>query len=177
MAVSGGIGGQSFIVPGTTVLSTSGGPPPTSLTLSQAPASPTGLAFTQTQATLLIGYAPALLIYPPPSGGFAAMIRYQRQMPRLTQAQVDAGAYAWFPDDIVLIEGLAGNMMKYTGDTGQNEFIGSGMGSGEGRYGKMLGQYLKQADDTSNRAKTVQLDRRSFGGAFRGLPNTKRVGW
>jgi hypothetical protein len=51
------------------------------------------------------------------------------------------------------------------------------MGSGEGRYGKMLGQYLKQADDTSNRAKTVQLDRRVFGGSFGALKNTKRVGW
>ena len=32
-------------------------------------------------------------------------------------------------------------------------------------------------DDWTNRAKTVKLDRRRFGGSFQNLRNTKLVGW
>lgn len=177
MSISGGIGPQSVIVPGTTVVSVSGGPPPTSLVLSTAPVQSSGLAFTMTGATLLIGNPGIGLPYPPPSGAYNCMIRYQRRMPRLTQAQVDAGAYCWFPDDQVLIDGLAGMMMKFSDDARTNEFIGAGLGTNEGRFGGGMAKYLRLADDTANRAQAVQLDRRSFGNSFSTLRDTKKVGW
>lgn len=170
MSISGGIGPNVSIVPGTTITGVTGSPP-TSFTLSAAPTT------TQTGATLLIGNPAQGFPYPPPSGAFPVMIRYQRQMPRLTQAQVDAGAYCWFPDDQVLIEGLAGQMMQYSGDSDQNIYIGTGLGSGQGRFGALMARYLKLADDNANRAQTVQLDRRVFGRSFSSLKNTKTVGW
>lgn len=170
LSVAGGLGPLVAIPAGATVVST-GGSPPTSLTLSAAAtASLTG-------ATLLVGHPGNGYPYPPPSGAFNVMIRYQRLMPRMTQAQVDAGAYCWFPDDMVLVEGLAGLMMQVTDDSRVMEFIGGGLNTGEGRFGKRLVQYRRLADDRANRAATVQLDRRRFGAAFAHLPNTKQIGW
>lgn len=169
MSIAGGIGPQSVIPPGATISAVSGGG--TGLTLSAvATASLTG-------ATLLIGNPAVGYAYPPPSGSYNAMIRYQRMMPRLTQAQVDAGAYCWFGDDMALVDGLAGMLCKYTDDTRITEFIGTGLGSNQGLFGRRMAQYLRTADDMSNRAQSVQLDRRRFGGSFSNLPNTKTVGW
>lgn len=171
LSVAGGIGPLSVIPPGTTIIGVTGSPP-TSFTLSAAPtASLTG-------ATLLLGNPGVGYPYPPPAGAYPVMIRYQRRMPRLTQDQVNAGAYPWFSDDDeVLVTGLTGQMMKYTGDSSANEYIGAGLGTGQGRYGAMLARYTKMADDMSNRAQTVQLDRRVFGRSFSTLPNTKQVGF
>jgi hypothetical protein len=144
---------------------------PAVMTISEAPTA------TLTGATLMIGYPPVGYPYPPPSGAYPVMIRYQRLMPDLTQAQVDAGAYPWFDDDIALRDGLAGVMMGYAGDTRITEYIGAGLGSGEGRFGLRMAQYLRLADDNANRAQTVQLDRRVFGRSFSALKNSKRVGW
>ena len=41
----------------------------------------------------------------------------------------------------------------------------------------ILDKYLKMKDDDTNRAKTVQLDRRRFGKQFPLLRNTKTIGW
>lgn len=141
------------------------------LTLSAAPtASLTG-------ASLMIGNPPVGYPYPPPSGAYPVRIRYQRLMPDLSQAQVDAGAFCWFDDDIVLRDGLAGVMMGYSADNRAIEYIGAGIGSGEGRFGKRMAQYLSLADDNANRASVVLLDRRVFGRSFSSLKNTKQVGW
>mgnify|MGYP001578871987 CR=1 FL=1 len=169
MSISGGIGPLSVIVPGTTITGVSGGG--TGLTLSTPPSA------TITGATLFIGNPAAGYAWPPPSGAYNAMIRYQRRMPRLTQAQVNAGAYCWFGDDEALVEGLAGLMMRYSDDTRVTEFIGAGLGQGDGRFGKRMAQYLRLADDNANRSQTVTLDRRRFGSSYSTLPNTKLVGW
>lgn len=174
MSISGGVGPLSIIVPGTTIV----GLGATSLTLSQRPQVPSGQAqIGLTQASLMIGYPPVGLPYPPPSGAFPVAIRYQRLMPKLTSVQVFSGAYPWFDDDMVLVDGLAGLMMRYSGDSRAAEYIGSGLQSGEGRFGKAMRQYLRLADDNANRAQSVQLDRRSFGSKFSLLRNTKKVGW
>lgn len=169
MSIAGGIGGVSAITPGTTITAVSGGG--VGLTLSAAATA------SLTDATLLIGNPAVGYAYPPPSGSYNAMIRYQRMMPRLTQSQVDRGAYCWFGDDMALVDGLAGLLCKYTDDTRITEFIGSGLGSNAGLFGKRMAQYLRTADDMSNRAQQVQLDRRTFGSSFSRLPNTKTVGW
>jgi hypothetical protein len=170
LSIAGGTGPRQSIVPGTTITATTG-TPITGLTLSTAPTISIG------QSTLLIGNPGNGYAYPPPSGSYNAMIRYQRRMPRLTQAQVDAGAYCWFADDMALVDGLAGMMCKYTDDTRITEFIGGGLGSNEGLYGKRMAQYLRLADDNANRSKVVTLDRRRFGSSFATLRNTKKVGW
>lgn len=136
-----------------------------------------GVTTTQLQASLMIGYPPVGLPYPPPSGAYDAQIRYQRLMPPLTLAQVNAGAFCWFPDDMVLIAGLAGLLMQYSDDGRSNEFIGTGMGSGTGQFGGRIASYIKTADDKSNRSQQVLLDRRNFGKSFSLLKNTKLVGW
>jgi hypothetical protein len=147
MSIAGGIGPLSVIPPGTTITAVNGSPV-TSLTLSAAPTA------TLSGATLLIGNPGNGYPYPPPSGAFNAMIRYQRRMPRLTQTQVTAGAYPWFDDDMTLVEGLAGLMMRYSDDSRVAEFIGDGLGSQGGRFGKRMGQYIKTADDRGNRSAT-----------------------
>ena len=169
MSVAGGSGPLSVIVPGTTITGVSGGG--TSFTLSEPPTA------SLTKATLLIGNPAVGYAWPPPSGAYNAMIRYQRRMPRLTQAQVNAGAYCWFGDDEALVEGLAGLLMRYSDDSRVTEYIGAGLGQGDGRFGKRMAQYLRLADDNANRSQTVTLDRRTFGRNYKNLPNTKTTGW
>lgn len=174
MSISGGIGPQSIVTPGTTITAVGAN----SLTLSTAPQVQSGQAnITMPQATLSIGYAPTLLIYPPPSGAFNAMIRYQRIMPMLTQAQVDAGAFPWFDDDYALIDGLAGQLMRYADDSRAVEYIGAGIGREGGRFNARIAQYIKLADDNANRSQNIQMDRRWFGTPFQTLRNSKKVGW
>jgi hypothetical protein len=175
-SIAGGIGPRSVIAPGSIISAIAAGPP-LILTL----ASPIGeapISASLAGASMLVGNPGIGLPYPPPSGSYPVMIRYQRRMPRMTQAQVNAGAYPWFSDnDIALEEGLAGLMSRFSDDSRTNEFIGAGLGSGEGRFGKYIARYLKTADDNSNRAQVVQLDRRAFGRSFSALKNTKTVGW
>jgi hypothetical protein len=175
MGIAGGIGPLSVIPPGTTVTGvTLNGNPPTSATLALSAAPTASL----TAATLLIGRQATGYPYPPPSGAYAVMIRYQRMMPRLTVQQVGMGAYPWFSDDETLVEGLTGLMCQYADDSRTAEFIGRGLGDQDGgRFGRRMGQYLRMADDRQNRANTVQLDRRVWGKAFSALPNSKQVGW
>ena len=107
--------------------------------------------------------------YPPPSGAYNARIRYQKLPPPLTQAQVNAGAYAWFDDSEVLTDLLTERMMGYSDDARAGQF--------DAFAAQKLARYTRLADDRSNRATVVELDRRRFGGSFRNLPNSKRVGW
>ena len=196
MSIAGGIGPLSVIAPGTTISAvnsgvltgggggltggggtvTGGGT--TALTLTLTNPVPPAASMALAGATFLIGNPGLGLMYPPPSGAFPAMIRYQRRMPRLTQFQVNSGAYPWLSDaDMALEWGLTGLLMRYADDQRENIYIGSGIGSGQGQFGQWLGKYLRLADDNANRAQTVQLDRRVFGRSFSSLKNTKTVGW
>lgn len=167
MSISGGIGPLVTITPGTTITTVG----TTTLVLSQAPSLPSsGQAnITQTGASLVIGYPGAGYAYPPPSGAYNAMIRYQRLMPALTQAQVDAGAFCWFEDDTVLVNMLAERLMGFSGDSRLAEYRQL---SKDG-----MAQYLPMADDNADRATVPQMDRRYFGRKFSTLPDTKTTGW
>ena len=195
MSIAGGIGPLSVIAPGTTISAitgpdlTGGGGTLTggggglsggvaALTLTLTNSVPPAATMSLAGATFLIGNPGLGLMYPPPSGAFPAMIRYQRRMPRLTQFQVNSGAYPWLSDaDMALEWGLTGLLMRYADDQRENIYIGSGIGTGQGQFGQWLGKYLRLADDNANRAQTVQLDRRLFGRSFSSLKNTKTVGW
>jgi hypothetical protein len=170
MSIAGGIGPRSAVVPGTTILTVTPGSPNT-LTLSAAPTA------TLAGASLMIGNPPVAYPYPPPSGAYPVMLRYQRLMPDLTQTQIAAGAFCWFDDDQVLIDGLAGRLMGYSADGRMGDYIGGGLGSGGGLFGKGLAKYTRLADDNANRSRNVELDRRTFGRSFSALKNTKAVGW
>lgn len=170
MSISGGIGPLNVIVPGTTILSVNAGA--SSIAISQPPtlSVPGGGGIQSfTGASIRIGYPGIGLPYPPPSGAYNAMIRYQRLMPPLTMTQVNAGAYCWFPDDQVLETLLAEKLAAFSDDTRAGQF--------NQFYMKAMGEYIAAADDRANRAQYVQLDRRFFGPNFSWLPNTKWVGF
>lgn len=166
LLVGMGVSGYG-IVPGTTV---------TGLTGITATMSNPAMATTSGQMSPLVFGTPNVgFAYPPPSGAYNVMLRYQRQMPDLTQAQVNAGAYCWFDNDAYLVEELAGRLMQITDDSRVDEFLGDS--TRPGRATRRLAEYLRLKDDDSNRAQTVQLDRRTFGPSFDRLPNTKTIGW
>ena len=172
MGIEGGIGPNMPVVPGTTI--TAFNAVARTITLSVPPtyleAQP-GVPWSGTmlQASLMAGYAANLLVYPPPSGAFSAMIRYQSYMAPLTQAQVNAGAYCWYPDDNSLIDLLSRRLMGIADDTRLAEY--------EKLAERMVGKYQRLADDRANRAQVVQMDGRTFGTKFNKLRNTKTIGW
>lgn len=108
---------------------------------------------------------PVAYVYPPPAGAYPYFVRYQRQMPDITNFTL----VPWFPDTNYLITMLAGRMMQDTDDARADKFTADGHG--------ILQAYIKLKDDSTNRTDTVQVDRRSFGGSSNRLRNTKQVGW
>ncbi len=116
-------------------------------------------------AAIMWGTPANAYVYPGPSGAFTSRLRYQRLMPPL----LDFARIPWFPDQNYLLVRLTADMMASTDDARRESFLS------EGRM--ILGQYDTFADDKTNRAQTVLLDRRRFGRAFNKLPNTKTIGW
>jgi hypothetical protein len=151
------------IVPGTTLTNLVGAV----ATLSKAATK------TIAAASVFLGIAPNGFAYPPPLGSYPVSIRYQRQMPPLT----DLTQVPWFPNDGYLIEELAGRVMALTDDSRAQEYIGNGVTPG--RSGMRLRKYLALSDDKTNRAQQVQLDPRNFGGgtSYSRARNTKVQGW
>jgi hypothetical protein len=123
-----------------------------------------------------VGYA-----YPPPSGNFPVNLRYQRAMPDLATdatgnlTAAAAASVPWFPMAGYLEAELTGRMMEHADDTRVVEYLGDGLRPG--RAERILGQYVKLMDDSSNRAQTIEFDRRRFGTSFQRLKVTKTVGW
>lgn len=115
---------------------------------------------------------PMAYVYPPPSGAYPVTVRYFAQMPDIVTPESSA-VVPWFPNQAYLRTRVAGEMMKLVDDDRWQEFLGEGPAGAQG----ILNRYLKLKDDSSNRAKTVQLDRRRFGPRFSNLPVTKTVGW
>ena len=115
---------------------------------------------------------PNLLIYPPASGNYQAMIRYRRQMPDITTPEVSS-VVPWFPNQQYLVTRLSGELMRISDDERAEVWLGDGDIGAVG----ILRKYLQMKDDDTNRAKMVKLDRRSFGRKYSTLPFTKTVGW
>ena len=155
-----GIAGEG-IVPGTTVVSYSS----TTLVLSQ------GATATLTAASVFTGTPPQVYVYPPPSGAYPVTCLYQRLMPPV----IDTSKFVWFPDDVYMIEALAGQLMEITDDSRVTEFLGDSQQPG--RAGRRLRQFLIDTNDKVVRPQTVELDRRRFGPRFQSLNSTKTIGW
>lgn len=114
---------------------------------------------------------PVAYVYPPPSGAYPFFVRYQRQMPDITNFALPP----WFPDARYLIDELSARMMEDSDDARAERFHKDAL--------ERLEPYLRLKDDNTNRAQTVQFDRRSFNpqkgalGAFGRKKNTKQIGW
>lgn len=126
-------------------------------------------------SSLIFGYPGVGYAYPPPSGAYPVTCRYQRDMPDLSVdvngflTATAAGQVPWFPNFEYLKTRLAADLMGLTDDSRQPAYDAEAIA--------ILDRYLKMKDDDTNRAKTVNLDRRVFGPAFRSLRNTKVLGW
>src|SRR5260221_1426248 len=110
----------------------------------------------------------ALYLYPPPNAAHPARTRYRRQMPVIANPET-SDVSPWFPDSLYLYNRLAYEMMKVTDDERARAFHDENK--------ELLSKYISLADDRSDRAQKVQLDRRTFGRRFSSLRNTKNAGW
>lgn len=129
-------------------------------------------SFPSSFATDMSQSPPQLFVWPPPSGSFPLTIRYFSQMPDISTPETST-VVPWFPSQDYLTTRLSGELMKVADDDRAEKFLGSGDSGAQG----ILTRYLKLKDDSSNRAQTVQLDRRFFGGQFSRVPNTKTLGF
>lgn len=111
---------------------------------------------------------PVMYFWPPPSGAYVTTVRYFKQMPDITTPETSTDT-PWFPNNNYLITRLAGEMMKVTNDDRAPAFLGDAE--------RVLSKYMQMKDDHSDRALTVQLDRKLFRGPGRLLPQTKTLGW
>jgi hypothetical protein len=111
---------------------------------------------------------PGLYVYPPPSGAFPVTVRYFAQMPDIATPETSA-TVPWFPNQAYLRKRVAAELMGIVDDDRHEAWLAGA--------DKLLTEYLKLKDDKSNRAMTVQLDRRRFGPNFQSLKNTKTIGW
>jgi len=115
---------------------------------------------------------PNLVVWPPASGSYQTLIRYRRQMPDIATPETSS-TVPWFPNQQYLLVRLAGEIMRITDDDRWQTFLGDGEFGAQG----ILRRYLIMKDDSTDRAKSVQLDRRQFNSSWSKLPNTKSIGW
>lgn len=98
-----------------------------------------------------------MAFYPPPNLSLSLKIRNQYQPNDITTAQFEAGATVpWFPNQDILITGVAEMLMRLTGDVRQPQFY-------EQLYGRpgmsgQIGKYMKMMDDKENYATQVKRD-------------------
>lgn len=98
-----------------------------------------------------------MAFYPPPNLSLSLTIRNQYQPNDITAAQFTAGDHVpWFPNQDLLITGVAEQLMRVTGDARQSQFY-------EQIYGRsgmdgQLGKYLKMVGDKENYAIQVKRD-------------------
>jgi hypothetical protein len=118
---------------------------------------------------------PAMYVYWPAGGAYAATVRYFAQMPDITQPETSA-TVPWFPNTNYLVRRLAGEIMLLTDDDRAGAFLGDNDEQTPQGAGVILRKYLTLQDDPEGRVKRIQLDRRFFKGPGI-LKNTKIVGW
>lgn len=125
--------------------------------------------------TQVAGQEPGLYVWPPASGAYPATIRYNPQMPEIT----DTTTVPWFPNSNYLITRVAGEMMKIANDDRWQAMIGDADPDKDqpGSAASILRGYLKMKDDPETASKTVTLDRRLFKPNIASVRNTKTIGW
>ena len=116
---------------------------------------------------------PIAYFWMPPSGAFQAQLRYQAQMPDMT----DFTQIPWFPFQNYLLTRVTGELCKITDDDRQTSLLSYDEEQHPEGAGSVLRRILRMKEDEENRTKRVKLDRQYFGPAFDRLRNTKQVGW
>lgn len=98
-----------------------------------------------------------MAFYPPPNLSLSLTIRNQYQPNNITTAQYALGTVVpWFPNQTILIDMTARNLMRITGDTRLGEFDTKLYGA-PGMDGA-LGKYLKMCGDKEGYAIQVKRD-------------------
>ena len=109
-----------------------------------------------------------LYVWPPSSGGYAATLRYYRNMPEITTPETSS-TVPWFPSSQFLRTRLAAELMQLTDDERYQQFLANA--------DAILERFLKMKDDPEGAVKRVALDRRRFGVDQSALQQTKFLGW
>ena len=125
-----------------------------------------------TDTSLNDNATPVAYVYSPPSGAYPVTVRYFSQMADIA-TPATSSTVPWFQNQDYLLTRLAGELMRLTGDDRMSEYLGESPTGAQG----ILKRFLMLKDDNENRAKSLSLDRRSFGTAYNNLPNTKLIGW
>jgi len=135
-----------------------------------------GLASYPYLAYVDVATSPAgLYVWPPASGAYPATVRYNPQMPDIT----DTSQVPWFPNSNYLYTRVAGELMKITNDDRCQSTLGDPDQKKDtpGSACNILRAYLTMKDDPETAPKTVQLDRRHFKAPSATLRITKTIGW
>jgi hypothetical protein len=111
-----------------------------------------------------------IAFYPPAQQTLQLTIRNQYQ-PNDIATSAFGTTTPWFPNQDILIDGVAMGLMRITGDKRYQEFYNRLFGS-MGDPGS-ISRYSKMMDDKENFGMQVKLDRRYFRGPGRNLPYTK----
>jgi hypothetical protein len=119
---------------------------------------------TITGASIFFGYCPVIFVWPPPVSALQAMIRYQKQMPPIT----DTTRFPWMHNDRYLLTALTGRMCALNDDARADTLTGAAEDN--------LTNFLAMKDDEQSHPKRVELDRRAFGHRYSGLGPAKRTG-
>ena len=120
--------------------------------------------------------SPQAYVWPAPSGAYPVTLSYFCQMDDIATPETSA-VVPWFPNQAYLKTRLAGEMMQFSDDDRAAAFLATTPGNASLGAGDLLARYLKNKDNTSNRSRSVTLDRRRFGRGGGRLPNTKTMGW
>jgi hypothetical protein len=160
LAVGHAVAGMG-IAPGSTIAALSGSTVTMTLPATE----------TISGASVFFGNAPNGYAYPPPSGSYACQFRYQRLMPDI----VDFTRVPWFEHSGYLIEKLTAKLCQLNDDS--RAAVMDGGPDVVGSADHKLSRWLAMKDSETDKVKTVQLDRRTFGSAFSRLKNTKTIGW
>jgi hypothetical protein len=116
-------------------------------------------------------------VWPPPSIAVPVTVRYYSLMPDIATPETSS-TIPWFPFQQYLITRLTGEMMAIADDDRAASFLTADDKINPQGAGVILRRYLNLKDDPEGRARTVELDRRRFGGSsWNRLPNTKTIGW
>lgn len=109
-----------------------------------------------------------LYIWPASSGAYQAFGRYTAQQADLA-TPASSSTVPWFPYQLYLQTRLSAELMMFTGDIRRDIFLKTSR--------DMLSRFMDLEGNNSNRAATVQLDRRKFGRQWQALPGTKSIPW
>lgn len=113
---------------------------------------------------------PLLYVWPPSSIATTLYVEYRRILPDISFGTAGGGTVVpWFPNQNYLRLKTCAMLADLVDDSRAAEF--------EKRAEAVLNSFMMLANDDEPRAKTMKLDRRSFGNNWDSLQNTKTLGW